>query len=398
MNYEQMLSYLDTYNDRELFYQRYREKKKSPKEAARFLASLDPQLLQKRGLVLPEYTDPDTVPVQDDSRFSLSPAPDDERTPSPIPGSERASSPTSGSGHTSSPASGSERTPSPAPDDERTLSPASNGRDILLSRLDRYAPPLPHTHTFFEILYVLRGHCTHHVFYREETLAEGDLCLLSPSMTHAVDIAGDSLVLDICIRRENIANIFYPVLRGQNPISSFLKNSIYIKNYATYLTFHTGGDPELQMQLLDMYMERHFQDDAYSDSVIGSMMALFFARMLRKYGGSAESPAETALRADAMRLLEYILQDYRTITLSELARKLNYSVPYCSKYIKDTTGYTFQQLLQKTRFQIAESYLLTSPLSVQKISALLGYENPENFIRAFKKAYGTSPAKFRAQH
>ncbi|HIS30396.1 MAG TPA: AraC family transcriptional regulator [Candidatus Limivivens intestinipullorum] len=53
---------------------------------------------------------------------------------------------------------------------------------------------------------------------------------------------------------------------------------------------------------------------------------------------------------------------------------LEISVPYCSKYIKETTSY-----------------------SVQHISSLLGYENPENFIRAFKKEYGVSPSQFRGR-
>lgn len=351
MNYDLILKYLDTYSDRELFYQRYQEKKKNPEEFARFLGSLNAELLKKQGVSIPEFSQadgPSSVPVMDDRRFEAA--------------------------------------------DNRDAS------DILLSKIDRFAPPVLHTHTFFEVLYVLRGSCRHFVFGREELLREGDLCLLSPAMTHTVSSVDGALVLDISICQKNIMNTFYNILRDDSRVSSLLKNSIYLKDYATYLTFRTGGDKDIQSQLLEMYAERHFHSDLYSERIVSGMLVIFFSRLLRKYQNSAESPAETVIKTDASRLLEYILQDYRTITLSDLARKLNYSVPYCSKYIKEATGYTFLQLLQKTRFQIAENYLRTSPLSIQKISALLGYENPENFIRAFKKVYGISPAKFRAQH
>ena len=85
-------------------------------------------------------------------------------------------------------------------------------------------------------------------------------------------------------------------------------------------------------------------------------------------------------------MLHYIVNDYDTITLGHIAEKLNYSVPYCSKYIKEVTGCSFVQLLKKIRFQ-KDRNLLTTNYSVHKISELIGYENPENFIRAFTRMW-----------
>ena len=85
-----------------------------------------------------------------------------------------------------------------------------------------------------------------------------------------------------------------------------------------------------------------------------------------------------------------------SITLEELARHLHYTVPYCSRYVKKLFGCTFSQLLNQIRFQKAHLFLKNSSLTVNQISKMLGYENPENFMRAFKKIHKMTPSQYRA--
>lgn len=61
-------------------------------------------------------------------------------------------------------------------------------------------------------------------------------------------------------------------------------------------------------------------------------------------------------------------------------------------------GTTYQTLLENWRQDMAHQYLLTTRLSVQQISYLLGYNDPANFGRAFRKNNsGVSPLNFRRQ-
>ncbi|KKO43983.1 hypothetical protein WG68_17985 [Arsukibacterium ikkense] len=57
----------------------------------------------------------------------------------------------------------------------------------------------------------------------------------------------------------------------------------------------------------------------------------------------------------------------------------------------------YQQLVEDWRQQMAAQYLLTTRLPVQQIGYLLGYADPANFGRAFRRAYGLSPQQFRQQ-
>lgn len=56
---------------------------------------------------------------------------------------------------------------------------------------------------------------------------------------------------------------------------------------------------------------------------------------------------------------------------------------------------TYQSLLDEYRKDMALQYLKTSSLSVQEIALKLGYSDPSNFSRAFRKWTGKSPGDFR---
>jgi YesN/AraC family two-component response regulator len=93
--------------------------------------------------------------------------------------------------------------------------------------------------------------------------------------------------------------------------------------------------------------------------------------------------------------LNYILNNYSTVTLKELSEQFNFSVPYCSKLIKSLTGYSFSELLTSVRMQQGERLLLLTQLSIAEISDKIGYEHPETFIRVFKRNFGISPSQYR---
>jgi AraC-like DNA-binding protein len=59
-------------------------------------------------------------------------------------------------------------------------------------------------------------------------------------------------------------------------------------------------------------------------------------------------------------------------------------------------GTSFQGILDDLRHQLAIDYLEKSDLSLAEVSVLVGFNDPSNFRRAFKKWTGTSPSEFRS--
>ena len=80
-----------------------------------------------------------------------------------------------------------------------------------------------------------------------------------------------------------------------------------------------------------------------------------------------------------------------------IARELNVSVRQLQRELQDR-GVTFKGLVEEVRRDLAISYLSEKTKSIGEITYLLGYTEPANFGRSFKKWTGQTPAAFRDSH
>ena len=99
--------------------------------------------------------------------------------------------------------------------------------------------------------------------------------------------------------------------------------------------------------------------------------------------------------SNKLHILSYINDNYRTVTLEGVASHFNYSVPHCSTLIRDETGAGFVNLVRRIRMNHAAALLLNTRTSVVDVACMVGYENPESFIRVFQKVYAMSPIAYR---
>lgn len=58
-------------------------------------------------------------------------------------------------------------------------------------------------------------------------------------------------------------------------------------------------------------------------------------------------------------------------------------------------GTTYKSVLDKTRSDLARHYLLSSEISIDEVSHLLGFSDRSSFYRAFQSWFGTTPKAFR---
>ena len=81
-----------------------------------------------------------------------------------------------------------------------------------------------------------------------------------------------------------------------------------------------------------------------------------------------------------------------------IADDFQLSLPTLSRMIKKETGFTFQELLMRKRFQKAVMFLIETELPVEEIAVNIGYENHSYFYRQFKARYGMTPNQYRKLH
>ena len=60
-------------------------------------------------------------------------------------------------------------------------------------------------------------------------------------------------------------------------------------------------------------------------------------------------------------------------------------------------GTTFKAVVDETRRELAHSYIRDKHTSINEITYLLGYSDPANFSRAYKRWTGMTPTQSRAK-
>ena len=95
------------------------------------------------------------------------------------------------------------------------------------------------------------------------------------------------------------------------------------------------------------------------------------------------------------RIMNYIQENYLDVNLDDLSREFYLSKPYLSKYIKEKSGMTFGENVQKIRLKKASTLLKNGNMKIEKVAESVGYPSVEHFNRQFKKKYGMTPVQYR---
>jgi AraC family transcriptional regulator len=96
------------------------------------------------------------------------------------------------------------------------------------------------------------------------------------------------------------------------------------------------------------------------------------------------------------RVFSYIEANLDTATtLSELSRVADMSLYYFAVLFKQSTNLSPHQYVLRQRIERAKQLLRETKTSVLEISLSLGFEQPNNFARTFRRLTGTSPTNYR---
>jgi AraC-like DNA-binding protein len=80
--------------------------------------------------------------------------------------------------------------------------------------------------------------------------------------------------------------------------------------------------------------------------------------------------------------------------MQEIAREMKMSSRTLQRRLQDA-GYSFQQVLEEARHQLARYYLTNKELELNETAYLLGYEDANSFVRAFRGWEGAPPGHWR---
>lgn len=118
--------------------------------------------------------------------------------------------------------------------------------------------------------------------------------------------------------------------------------------------------------------------------------------------GASETAVRDVTRAFHRQRVFEILQHihrhlHEPLDLDALARVAALSVPHLSCVFRGLVGESVYQHIRRLRLERAAFFLITTRDSVKAISLACGFESQEAFTRAFSRAYGRPPHRFRSR-
>lgn len=85
------------------------------------------------------------------------------------------------------------------------------------------------------------------------------------------------------------------------------------------------------------------------------------------------------------------------VAIAEIAQLMGYTPKYMSAFFKRKTGKTFTEFCVDQRVEKAKALLADSDYPVKQIAYDLAYENPESFVRVFKRKTRLTPSQYRTK-
>ncbi|CAB3743812.1 HTH-type transcriptional activator RhaS [Paraburkholderia sediminicola] len=97
-------------------------------------------------------------------------------------------------------------------------------------------------------------------------------------------------------------------------------------------------------------------------------------------------------------IIEYVNENYgESLSLSDVAVRVNMSEDTVSRYFKKATDSTFTTFVNRVRVHKACELLMHSERQISGICYEVGFNNMANFNRRFREIKGTTPSEFRRQ-
>lgn len=266
---------------------------------------------------------------------------------------------------------------------------------ICANKESRFTYIPEHIHTVIEFLYVYAGRCTQVIDGHRLEMGTGDICLLDTNVPHSVEYLNEGdIVITLEMRREYLTQGFLQRLGNSGIITDFLVGALSTESeHDQYLLFQKGEEDAIRPILQNILCE-YFDPALCSDQMMDAYVILLYCELLRQYRNRAFAP-NVEKRWRIVDILEYIEQDYLTVTLESTVRRFGFHPNYLSAYIKRETGHTFKELVISQRMYQACFYLSTTDLPVLEIANKVGYENLGFFYQKFQELYDMTPALYR---
>ncbi|WP_374285692.1 AraC family transcriptional regulator [Lactococcus sp.] len=268
---------------------------------------------------------------------------------------------------------------------------------VFISKHPRFADYPEHRHEFLEFNYMLDGECTQIINGKEMKLSKGDLVLLNSKSRHKIKaLSENDILINIIFPKEKFdLEWMSEINRQDNTLFSFLMQDITSHSEGEYVYFEGHKNDNIKINIEQM-LNKYFTYGNFSNEMLRFYIPILFMELVGNTPYRISGKISNSITNEIIiKSLELIEDEYETLTLSSLSKKLSYSKNYLSNLLKEKTSFTFTELLNKERLRRACLLLNSTQIPIREISYSVGISNVNYFYKIFRDRYNLSPKEYR---
>ncbi|MBO5372093.1 MAG: helix-turn-helix domain-containing protein [Lachnospiraceae bacterium] len=255
-----------------------------------------------------------------------------------------------------------------------------------------------HSHNYIEIIYMCSGSTTHIINNETKVILEkGDLLFLNQNATQEILPAGKEDIAVNFIVMPEFFDVAFEVVEEENVVRDFFVGALQKeKQGMDYIHFRVADILPIQ-NLVENMIWSLVNKQSNKQNINKMTMGLLIVQLSNYIDRIEHTNPKQNNQKMTFSILQYVEENYKEGTLSELAQLLHCDVYWLSKEIKKLTGYKYTELVQKKRLNQAGYLLKNTSLSVMDIGMAVGYENMSYFHKLFQKEYKMTPRHYRIE-
>ncbi len=249
---------------------------------------------------------------------------------------------------------------------------------------------LPHRVNFSLIIFITKGKGNHFIDFKKYSFQKGSIIFISKEQVQSFDLKSDT---------EGFIILF---------TENFIWNTVDFSkslNYSMLYNYHSKSpilnpkdipDSGFFSIIDEINTEYSYPDTFAKEEIISSLMNFLFLKAERIFRKDLDSKREKKLAKPFSTFRNLLIKNYQsTRNASDYAQMMNISYKHLNDICKAVLGQTAKEFIDKYLILETKRHLASSNISIKELTFQMGFDEPTNFIKFFKRHTHQTPSQFK---
>jgi len=268
--------------------------------------------------------------------------------------------------------------------------------ELVLKEFMDMCPRGLHTHTFFELIYIVSGTGRQCINETEFEYRQGNLFLVVPNDTHLFKIETTTQFFFI-----RFNNDFINASKKENELIQQLEMILQNARHEPGCILNGETDRKAVRNLMEIIIQEHLGRDIYNKELIRQLISTLLLIVARNINRFFVDKIDENSEKNAINILQYIQSNIyypKKLKVACISNHFGIAKSYLSSYFKNHANESLQQYIQNYKLKLIENRLLHSNMRVTEIADEFGFTDKSHLNKIFKKYKGVNPTDFKKKH